>query len=186
MVNRFVGAASAVALVGAVLAFPSGVEAVSVGVEYGKTGRVVTPAVNGWWSLSGNTLQVPPVTAFRTKGTRRTRRSAKGTQKICARIDLYKFGAGYYERWGLEAQHNLGCYRVPRGYRLDASVWNYSAQPYVGYSVNVVVSWRAATGRRLARATYDYDDATSDYVCQTIKCTTLYGKGGVAEIFFDL
>lgn len=168
------------------VAFPSVASAVSRSVEYGRAGDVDTYVVRGWWSYSGNTLQVPGRNVYRTRGTRRARVSASGTQRICVTYKLYTFTAGYYDpAWPLDAQQRW-CVRVDPGDHGTFPDWNYAAQPYVGWNVEIVATWRRTGGRRLGKAVYDYDDPDADYECQTIKCSTFEGYDGVATMMFDL
>ena len=182
--HRFVWVAVVAVTVAVVaLAVVSPAGATSAETAYGRPGAVNLFKVQGWWAWAGSTLKISGPAVYRAKGSsRRTRRLARRTQTICATYELYTFDASYYSKWRLDASP-AWCLSIRPGYRFKGPAWSYDPTPTAAYSVNIVVTWRAA-GKRLGKATYDYN-RVADYACQTERCTTAIWAGDVAGIMLS-
>jgi hypothetical protein len=173
---------AAIAMIAAAFAAAS---PASGAVRYQSTGRpgpAAMPPMYGWYG--GFTLQ--NVLRFSARRIGRSPLAPRRNQTICAQYKLYHFLPSYLGEppmWTSSWNSGLACNVVPPGRALTVGSMDVEPLPQKAYNAEVWVTWRAG-GRRIASAKYDYS-STSDYSCQTFKCSTDYGYQNVAYIMFD-
>jgi hypothetical protein len=163
----------------------------------GKAGRVTIYQTLGWngrrlqsSAFARDTYRLQGPLVNRTKGTRRRRRLARGTQIICMQAVVYTHippRVGRDAFWRRYAENAEDCVRARRGQSVDFTNWDFT-ENYTGgvYSSLYEVSWWSRSGRtRLGARTYDLDD-TGDYECQTVGCNVVEVDGTTAALLMDL
>lgn len=95
---------------------------------------------------------------------------------------LYNYSNGS-QAWGLQSQRT-DCRWIPAAYssvQLPAAIFD-NLTPMLGYSVDVVVTWKFSNGSVIGQRTYDYN-AVGDYICATTRCSVGNSRVGAWVMF---
>lgn len=148
----------------------------------GQPGAVTMPPMYGWYG--GFTLHHTLRFSERTIG--RSTAAPGRRQQICVQHKLYHFLPSYLgepPQWAHAWSSVWICRFVGRGQQLNVAHLDFNPIPVKAYNAEVWVRWFVGQ-RQIGAARYTYN-LTRDYQCQTFKCSTDYGYGGLAYIMFD-
>lgn len=148
----------------------------------GQPGPAFMPPMYGWYG--GFTLQ--HTLRFATRNVRRSPAAPNRVQQICVQHKLYHFLPSYLgeqPQWAHAWSTVWICRFIGRGQQLTVGYQDFNPIPMKAYNAEVWVRWLVGQ-RQIGAARFDYN-RTSDYRCQTFKCSTDYGYRGHAYIMFD-
>ena len=147
----------------------------------GAPGGTTTPFTYANYGVWGSTITVPWRTVYESPSFRAY------DQYVCVTPRLWTIQYGTFPKW-VQTNSSRSCAWIAgAASSVNVNGADFSAVPYNGYSVDILVTWQLANGQQIGSQVYDYNVA-NDYRCNVASPRCVIGTtgwGGGAYVQFD-
>jgi hypothetical protein len=139
-------------------------DAITPKVAYGKPGPVQLLPIEG-----SRVVNEDPRIAFPQHVVQRSAAARKDRQRICTALQIWAPATPPATGWVLSASSPTWCAWTNPGDRIRVNRYYFEGTFGVEYHAEFFVSWATKKRKKLARATYDFNNV-NDYKCMTRFC----------------